>query len=678
MLNKKEYISLFFYLAFLTGFFLTLEISYFIQCNKSYFVYFNFVSAHLHLPAKIIPGILYFIFAQLFIHLCYCFFIWLITLFVANLLKVKDITNLGIGLWLLGMTTILVANFYYFPNSKFADIIDPFLFNSLATKIVLYFLNSCCAIFLLIAFLSVCKIIYKKMLSYIVSAFLLLLFCCHYSYTSKPISVSPKNSPNIFIIGIDSLRPDFLGFFGYDTETPHLDTFLNDATVFNEAVTPIARTFPSWNAILTGQYPRETGIRTNLAEQDSIKTLATLPRILQQHHYETIYATDETRFSNITKTYGFDHIITPPMGLNDFLLGSFNDFPLSNFIINTLIGKWLFPYSYANRPVFFTYQPDSFLNLIKPTITVHHNKPLFFAIHFCLPHYPYLWADLSGREFTIKERYVESIKRADKQVNDFLTLLNIYHLLDNAIVVMLSDHGEALEFSGDRITEQDLFLSKSAIPKFYPPNLDNEAINQSAGHGTDVLGLTQYHSLLAFKIYGKKIKPKVLSGVVSLLDIKPTLLQLINIADSTSSGHSLATQISASKPIDNNRHIFIESDFSPEAIRTVYPETKQVLLEGIQLFQVKPGSTELIVKSDMNQMIIKSKQYADIYGEWMLALYPQNSNWRMPILINLRTGEWTNDLQSNFSKNSPAHLMLAKLTSFFADEINTSEVLAKK
>ncbi len=36
--------------------------------------------------------------------------------------------------------------------------------------------------------------------------------------------------------------------------------------------------------------------------------------------------------------------------------------------------------------------------------------------------------------------------------------------------------------------------------RFYPPSLDKEEVNQSAGHGTDVLGLTQYHSLLAFKL----------------------------------------------------------------------------------------------------------------------------------------------------------------------------------
>lgn len=687
MSNKKEYLSLFLNLLFLTGFFLTIEISYFIQCNNSYLTYFNFISSNLQIPAKIIPSIIYFIFAQLILHIGYCCIIWLITILIANLHKSlsNKMTSLGIVLWLLGIMTILVANYYYFPNSKFADIVYPVLFNQLVTQIILLVLFLFCSIAMIIALLGLIKIIYKQTIAYLIISITILSIVGfkYFNITKSSEAVAYQETlPNIFIIGIDSLRPDFLGFFGHDIETPFFDSFLNSATVFSEAVTPIARTFPSWNTILTGQYPRETSIRTNLAQQIGVDSMTTLPKILQQYGYETIYATDETRFSNIGKNYGFDQIITPPMGLNDFLIGSFNDFPLSNFIINTSMGKWLFPYSYANRPVFFTYDPNSFLTLIKPAITEEHHKPLFFAIHFCLPHYPYLWNNLSGREITKSpDRYVESIKRVDKQVSDFLNLLKRHHLLDQAIVVMLSDHGEALELDGDRITEQDLFLGKSTIPKFYPPSLDNEAINQSTGHGTDVLGLTQYHTLLAFKFYGDKQFPaKVIPGVVSLLDIKPTLLQLLKITDATSSGTSLVNGISGHKPIKMvHRHIFLESDFSPMALRTVYPEAQQVLLEGIELFQVKPGTTDIVVKDAMNQMIINSKQYADIFGGWMLALYPQNASQRMPILVNLNSGQWTNDLHSHFADNSPAKLMLARLKSFYGNELNGELIrIAKK
>src|SRR5204863_1260045 len=140
-----------------------------------------------------------------------------------------------------------------------------------------------------------------------------------------------------------------LGYFGAGKYTPHMDEFLNQATVFSESLTPLARTFPSWVSILTGAYPKNSNVRYNLSDQITFDLKQTLPSILRDHGYKTIYAIDETRFSNINESYGFDQIVAPPTGFNDFLIGTINDFPLSNLLVNTILGKYLFPYSYANR-----------------------------------------------------------------------------------------------------------------------------------------------------------------------------------------------------------------------------------------------------------------------------------------------------------------------------------------
>lgn len=670
--SKNE--GIFFYIFLLTGFFLLLEISFFIQCNRPYLSDFTFVTDKLHIPVSILPGIFYFLFAQAAVHLAYCFLVWYVTLLVADLwqLSAAKRIQLAMGITLLGLVTALVANQFFFPNSKFAELTYLVMPNQTVAKFMLVALSFCCLIILLQALLTLLK----------KPAFLLLMtssvcLAVLLSYLPQPAihyDAATAEKPNIIFIGVDSLRPDFLSYFGNEKATPFFDSFLSQATVFSESVTPLARTFPSWTSILTGAYPKQTGIRTNLGQQNKVNLTETLPAILQRHGYETLYATDETRFSNIDKNYGFDRVITPPMGLNDFLIGTFNDFPLSNLLVNTLAGKWLFPHSYANRPTYFNYNPDSFLNLVEPALAAPRTQPVFLTVHFCLTHYPYLWSSLPGNDFSILERYQASVSRVDKQISDFFVLLKRYHLLDHAIVVLLSDHGEALELPGDRITENNLFLSMTQaapIPKFYPPSLDDEGLDQSAGHGTDVLGLPQYHTLLAFKRYGEGLqKGRVVTGVVSLLDIKPTILDLLAISAAPSAGLSLAPQIKGEAGPLAPSHIFLESDFTPEAIRTVYPETRKVMLEGIQLFQIDPVTTRLTVKASMDSMIITSKQYADIYGEWMLALYPQNKDFRMPILINLVSGEWTNDLQSPFAKHSPAILMLQALKAFYGDEIN--------
>jgi arylsulfatase A-like enzyme len=677
-LIKKE--SVFPYLFFLTGFFALLEISFFIQLSKSYVGDFTAVSDVVSIPRGVLPDILYFLFAQTLVHVAYCVLIGLITLLVADLFYLKESRKiaLGIGLWLLGCITVMVANQLFFPNSKFSDLTSVVLVNQALAKIVLIFLLLPCGVFILLALFALVKRTIKTPLRMLL-ALSFIIMIAFTTYQSRPHhlkSVATSQQPNIILIGVDSLRPDFLSHFGADNPTPFFDTFLSKATVFKEAITPLARTFPSWTSILTGLYPKQTGIRSNLALQRATDFSHTLPAILQRHGYETIYATDETRFSNIDKNVGFDRVITPPMGLNDFLIGTLNDFPFSNLLINTPIGKWLFPYSYANRPVYFTYDPQSFIELLRPTLQEQRTKPLFFAAHFCLAHFPYLWSDFAGNKADVVERYEASLTRVDKQVKAFFDLLNENHLLEKAVVVLLSDHGEAFELHGDRITESDSFVpayhAKVPLPKFYPPSLDNEEIDQSAGHGTDVLGLSQYHSLLAFKLYGMDYTPSLVAGTVSLLDIKPTLLDLLGIKkEQDLPGVSLAGTIQGRhRGPQSPYHLFLESDFTPEAMRTVYPETRKVVLEGIELFQIDPQSMRLTVKEGMMNKIIKSKQYADIYGKWMLALYPQKEHVYLPILINLASGEWTDNLHSSFAQHSPAQSMLTALKAFYGDEID--------
>ncbi|MFZ2315611.1 MAG: sulfatase-like hydrolase/transferase [Gammaproteobacteria bacterium] len=677
---------MFFYLAILTLFFVFLEISFFIQCNQAYLSDFSFVAGKIHIPYAILPGILHFTFAQLLLHAAFCGLIWLLAALAANTLRVAEEQRLrfAVGVWLVGVLTILTANQYYFPNSKMTELTQMVLINPELTRIVLWLLLSGCAVISVLALISMLSWIPRLRTGRQGAGLIVVVFVSVFlasgaalkSKHEKNIVPITLDKPNIILIGIDSLRPDFIGFFGGKTQTPFFNAFLNKAAIFGKAVTPLARTFPSWTGILTGRYPKEINVRSNLAQQNNLPLKNTLPAILRRHGYQTIFATDETRFSNIDKNFGFDEVLTPPIGLNDFLLGTFNDFPLSNLMVNTRIGQWLFPYSFGNRPVYFTYNPISFLNLLHPAVSKAH-RPLFLAVHFCLPHNPYLWGSLRGNDFDPRMRYVESISAVDEQIKQLFMMLQKAHILDNAIVVLLSDHGEALELSGDRVTEQDFFVSErknKKPPHFYPPSLDDEAVNQSAGHGTDVLGLSQYHTLLAFKAYGltKQFANKKMMGTVSMLDIKPTILQLLHLPSTEVSGVSLAGSLTTGKNhLKTQRHIFLESDFSPAAIRTVYPDTRKVVLEGIELFEVDPTNARLTVKEKMARMIIHSKQYADIYGDWILALYPQNSRTQMPILVNLKTGYWTNDLGSKFAKKSPAGGMLTALKRFYGNEINS-------
>ncbi len=670
---KSSQDGLLLYLSLLTCFFLLLEISFFIQCNKAYLGDFTFVSNQIHIPWRVLPGIGFFIFSQLLVHFLFLMTLWWMVSFASSVFKLTESNRVLFGLctYALAIIFVLVANQLAYPNSRVIELTSMLIFNAHIATFTFYVSASLLTLIVLLAAVGTLRYlgVVKSSIFLILSGLIAGLgyFAIKPQYHVQPL----LTKPNIILVGVDSLRPDHLGHFGGDVSTPFMDNFLSQATVFTDAVTPLARTFPSWTGILTSLYPRHVNVRTNLSDQTVAKLANALPAVLDKAGYDTLFATDETRFSNISPAYGFHQMTTPPIGLNDFLLGTFNDFPLSNLVVNTVIGKWLFPYSYGNRPAYVTYDPNSFLHLIQPMIGAAHPRPVFLAVHFCLPHSPYLWRGLSGYRVQGRERYSASVHRVDAQVKGLFHELKQAGLLQNAVVVLLSDHGEALEVPGDRVTERKLYQSLHAtkIPLFYPPSMAKEGVNESVGHGTDVLGLPQYHSVLAVRLYGaRKQNVNDVGGNVSTLDIMPTVLDLAQVDKPAVDGVSLAPLVLGDASKVPNAPIYLESDYSPQAIRTVFPETRKVFLEGIHLFHIDDQTLRLTVKPDMVDKIIHSKQIAVIEKGWMLALYPQKNLTRMPILINLNSGEWTNQLNAPLAKQAPVGVMMSNLKQFYGDE----------
>ena len=146
-------------LLILTGFFLLLEISFFIQSNSAYLSDFSFVSEHLKIPRKMYPSVLLFITTQLGLHLIYCIITWCIVVPIANLLiwHGKQRLQLAVGIWLLGIITILIANQHYFPNSKFSELSAQILINATLTRYLLIFFASLYAIAMCLMLIEVIR-----------------------------------------------------------------------------------------------------------------------------------------------------------------------------------------------------------------------------------------------------------------------------------------------------------------------------------------------------------------------------------------------------------------------------------------------------------------------------------------------------------------------------------------
>ena len=118
----------------------------------------------------------------------------------------------------------------------------------------------------------------------------------------------------------------------------------------------------------------------------------TLADALRSAGYHAIYSTDEVRFANIDESYGFDQLVTPPIGAVDFLLGYAGDMPLVNLVASTAAGRTLFPSNHANRAAQVTYGPGDFVDASNAS---SGGSPTLLAIHLTLTHWPYSWAGMS-------------------------------------------------------------------------------------------------------------------------------------------------------------------------------------------------------------------------------------------------------------------------------------------
>ncbi len=428
------------------------------------------------------------------------------------------------------------------------------------------------------------------------------------------------DKPHLILIGVDSLRNDAVGEGRGVGVTPHIDAFLRDgAHRFPEATTPLARTYPSWVATLSGRYPRHTGAREDLAARGALQPFETLAHTARRVGYHTIWAMDEVRFSNIDETYGFDQLVTPTIGVADFLLGKANDFPLTNLIANSWLGRVLFPATYGNRAAAHTYRPQTFVYWIDRE--VQPRGPTLLAVHLTLPHHPFHWAEASERAFSRDTdsayRYLNCVIAADRQFGGILDSLERKGMLDNAIVVLLSDHGEALGVPG-----ADSLLQGREVFEL----LDGNRIFLM-GHGSSVFSPNQFSTVLAMRGFGKAAlpPPRVHPEAVSMVDVAPTLADLASLpAPPEYDGRSLRPLLfgdaMSSAPLAD-RVFFSETGF-----RTPMLDEKHIdeagLMGSAAPFFVMNEDARLEVRAELLPRLVADKERAAFSRDWFLGAMP--------------------------------------------------------
>lgn len=597
-------------------------------------------------------------------------------------LRPRKVYWLGLLLWVLTVIWIYSANTLNFHHSDFA-IQNVAWYPTLARIQALGILFFALLLFMLMVHFV--HLLVRRRVKHADIIFLLCLICLlgwHEAagfMTTRNKTVAATSRPNIILISVEALRPEFVfQSYRYEQTMPFLANMLQSSFQFTDAYTPIAQSFPAWISVITAKAPMHNGARSLYTSYQKIDFHDSLIEKLKSAGYQTFYAVDGQRFGDITEAAGFDHVLSPPYGAAELIIGFLSDFPLSNLISLTDEGKTLFPWYFANRSISVTYHPDDFISLIRKGLAQRNGKPLFFAIHFGLSHWPYVWADDKlAKETSLPEKYQYSLHAVDQQIQDFIILLQEESLLDHAIVVLISDHGIGLGLPHDRIITENNYVGDKhllrdwiRLPYSVPYAKRHKGIDTSYGYSTDILSLTQYQVLLAFKTLGFNLAmPKNSQARASLMDIAPTLLAMLNLpAIKHADGVSLLDDITHDDvKKSDQRTLYFENGFTTPEIAQADISMNGVLKAAINAVSIDDQSGLLFITDQAGKLLLKNKQRAMLQGEWLLAWYPDKSAL---VLVNTASKKWTMDFNSDLARQAPIHALLEQFLAYNQSEVS--------
>ena len=602
--------------------------------------------------------LVYYAVVILALHLLCGLLLWWLFDRVSKAVPKIEQSYLSLGsLWLLtGVEFIFLANQLSFPQSIFS-ILEFNTFGLWSAKAFLLLYASLVVGFCLVVLVDLALKSSWRRLGGVAVPLLIIAFTVSDFNLRQAVATDtvPSGKPNVILIGVDSLRLDQIN----DTVTPSINSFLDNALQFPQAYTPQGRTYVAWMSILTGRYPLHHGARYNLIDESELKPQPLLSRTLQQAGYETVYAIDERLYSNLGEEDGFDRVIGPPTGAIDFMMVHYGDFPLTNLLSSTSFAKWVLPSLYGNRGAYNIYKPQVHSARIRNFLESRRSQqPLFLVAHFCLPHWPYLWSESrhveNGAENTVKH-YQQALSAADQQAGTLLEDLKQHGYLNNAIVVVLSDHGETLP--GEVVAYRKSDGSEQAVNRF--------------GHGSSVLSMAQNQVLLAWKSFGpaRKFATGQSPQPASLLDIAPTLQSLILPSERQNfDGESLLPWLKNARAAIKPRELYLETGFYlPSMERLVY-DLNAVATTASKYYRINEAGKVRIKHKYLGKLLAdKQRALLRVDEGKMVAFIPDPELGMTTVGINIETNRYYTE--EELAKYPEYLAMRSNLCRFYSQDL---------
>jgi len=416
-----------------------------------------------------------------------------------------------------------------------------------------------------------------------------------WSAATAPGALRPFTTPgNLVMLGLDSFQDNRLALRpGGRPLAPNITAFLDDCFRFENAWTPLARTYPSWISILTGRWPTRDGVRFNLApDTQAAPDNRYLGDELAAAGYSTFHATDETRFSIIRPRHGLQSLVHPPMGVSDFVLANLFDCSLLNLARRCAAGEALFPALRDNRAS-PSYDPELWTRHVLSAIDeLPRDRPVFLAVHLCGDHWPFT----TSAPWSLRSPDpVEScIAMVDDQAGALLDAFRAAGLLERSVTVMLSDHGDGWRGPGDQFNS----------------------------HGDDFTSAWSNRIVLGLRAPGLSAGRS--DALVRSIDLYPTVLDLLGrpVDEAAIDGRSLVPLLHA----------------QPEAPRPLYAESeldkrqyslRQLIERNAHWYSVDPADGLVHIREDGCREFLATRHYMLVEGDLRLIAIPYRREFEL-------------------------------------------------
>jgi len=326
-------------------------------------------------------------------------------------------------------------------------------------------------------------------------ALALCVSCRSESRATTPLAAGALRGANVLLVTIDTLRADHIGAYGSALgATPTIDRLAREGLRFDVAYAHVPLTLPSHTTIMTGLYPFSNGVRDNGSFRfDGAKP--TLAARLRRSGYRTgAFVGAFVLDARFGLNAGFDVY-------DDRVQGASANLEIVQRAAHDVLAPAAAWITNPQSPTTPNPQSPTTSNPQSPT-----PKPWFAWVHLYDPHEPYAPPEPFASRYA-QDPYSGEVAYADSALGAFFDRLRAAGALDRTLVVIASDHGESL-----------------------------------GEHGERTHGLFAYESTLRVPLVvwaPGAIAPAVVSSPARLVDVAPTILDLVGAPASAGDGRSL-------------------------------------------------------------------------------------------------------------------------------------------